>query len=388
MQRCADAYPHITASVDPRDLEARSKPGMSALREHAVVLGRQVVTEEVLSLQHSAVEPSSPEYCQSKTHILSRLKRLLPGTVPAVTAVRTTDGQVTTDPSIIAHALKEHWGRVFTAAPIDHNLLQTWLDSLPHLRAVSSPVPSLVTGTAEAPILNADPLGRPHSRRQPLSSNGQDWKIRRKDISRSIKMSGNSAPGPDGIPFLAWRVLGPVAIDLLWDVARLLEGQDASTKLQAAYYDEKKARPHNFNLSTLVCLPKAPAGSDGDSGDFYDPEGTRPLSVVNCDNRLVANAARLRWEKNLEHWVSPRQQGFLRGRSILANLLDLDTASMVTALSHQDGACILLDFAAAFPSISQDFTFSVLRSIGLPEQSLQLIRSLYDESYCRVSVQG
>ena len=36
----------------------------------------------------------------------------------------------------------------------------------------------------------------------------QYWRIRRPDISNAIRFAGNSMPGPDGIPYRAWRALG------------------------------------------------------------------------------------------------------------------------------------------------------------------------------------
>ena len=54
---------------------------------------------------------------------------------------------------------------------------------------------------------------------------------------------------------------------------------------------------------------------------YYRGEDTRPLNVVNTDNRLIANAVRLHVEPLLEQWVSPMQQGFLKGRSLLSNVV-------------------------------------------------------------------
>jgi len=134
----------------------------------------------------------------------------------------------------------------------------------------------------------------------------------------------------------------------------------------------------------LVCLPKKSTSTTADGTTAYTPHNTRPLSIVNSDNRLIASAARNRWEGHLAEWILPRQQGFLRGRSILTNLLELDTASMITSLTQPAGACMLLDFASAFPSISQDFLFCTLRHIGLPHNALNLLDSLYSNSFCEV----
>ena len=185
-------------------------------------------------------------------------------------------------------------------------------------------------------------------------------------MQRVIRSSGNTMPGPDGIPFLAWRRLRSLGVDALTRVAWALEQEMAPHLLTAAYWDEECPAEHGYNLSTLVCLPKKAAGNVEGMGLYYTGDCTRPLSIVNCDNRLVANAVRHRWERHLQRWISQRQLGFLMNRSIISNLLDIEMASVTTALQENDGATILLDFAAAFPSISQAYLLTTLESIGLP----------------------
>ena len=228
------------------------------------------------------------------------------------------------------------------------------------------------------------PLGRAHKSRKPLPTQEGTWRVRRKDVETATRHSGNSAPGPDGIPFRAWRALGPLGITILYDVAMCLETDDAQNHLRNAFHDTDPALDHQYNHSLLVCLPKKSTSTTEDGTKAYTPNNTRPLSIVNCDNRLIASAARNRWETHLAEWILPRQQGFLRGRSILTNLLQLDTASMITSLTQPSGACILLDFASAFPSISQEFLFATLEHIGLPHNALNLLNSLYSNSFCEV----
>ena len=200
----------------------------------------------------------------------------------------------------------------------------------------------------------------------------------------AIRHSGNSAPGPDGIPFKAWRALGPLGVSILFEVAKCLETDDAQEYLTKAYNGTDASKDHRFNHSILVCLPKKSTSTTTDGTKAYTLNNTRPLSIVNSDNRLIASAARNRWECHLSVWILPRQQGFLRGRSILTNLLQLDTSSMISSLTQSDGACILLDFASAFPSISQEFMFTTLQHIGFPANALNLLHALYSCSFCDV----
>jgi len=167
--------------------------------------------------------------------------------------------------------------------------------------------------------------------RPPLDCSTRRWKIRLKDVKHAIRHSNNSMPGPDNIPYTAWKYSGDLAVQILFDVTDALQHDDA-TQL----FNTSTANPdntgHDFNLGLLVCLGKKPDSHDDTLGDIYSPGSTRPLSIVNTDNRIIANAAKHRWEPIINEWVSPAQQGFLSHRSLLKNLLDVDFATMATAL--------------------------------------------------------
>ena len=115
-----------------------------------------------------------------------------------------------------------------------------------------------------------------------------------------------------------------------------LEGDDAETLIDEAYRDQ----PDTYNSSLLVCLPKKAGGALADGTPVYDPDSTRPLSLslVNCDNRIVAAAAKRRWERTFANYVHPSQRGFLPGRSIVASIIDIDEALTRTAVKEQGGA--------------------------------------------------
>ena len=61
---------------------------------------------------------------------------------------------------------------------------------------------------------------------------------------------------------------------------------------------------------------------------------------------------------------------------------------MLWPLEDQGAAAIFLDFAAAFPSISQQYIQECLRRIGVPAPVILAFQSLYDECRCQVSVKG
>ena len=502
-------YPHIATHINPRDPNACYTQGFRDLQDHAADLARQHLTDELQEAQQLIKENNSDFHTSiRKNNILTQLKKLQPGSCNSIGALETGNGEFNTDPKQIAERLAEHWGNTFRRTPINKQLLQQWLASLPQLKPqrhrnnqdashtadsdvgghalqqgcrtapaeistslpTEAPIPVLHTASTAAASLQPSqppssahqsaqlvarameagldlrghvrtgpgrgeaaldraplplhappahrrrlddegnsapgsrtstrqsqsttqstptpkplgPLGRSSSKRQPLPTHAGAWRVRRKDVEGALRHSGNSAPGPDGIPFKAWRALGPLGVSILHATASCLEGVDAQRLLIEAYKDCTDDGTHQYNYNTMVCLPKKSTSTTQDGTEAYTTNNTRPLSIVNCDNRIVAAAARIRWEQHLNKWILPRQQGFLSNRSIIRNLLQLDTASMITSLTQPAGACILLDFASAFPSVSQEFLFDVLRHIGLPQTSLNLLTSLYSNSLCEV----
>ena len=406
MYRKSLEYPHIGTHVNPKDPNTRYTQGFRDLQDHATTLAKQHLTDE-LQEAHRQTKENNGDFRSStrRNNILTQLKKLQPGNCSAIGAIDEGDGNFATDPKLIAERLAERWRHTFRHSPINKSLLQQWLSSLPQLKPSGTPTldpeqdarqhthttpqtASTVTPTVGTQATSTPtplgPLGRQRPKRYPLPTSPAAWHVRRKDIETSLKYSGNSSPGPDGIPFKAWRALGSLGVSILYDTATCLEKDDAQRLLVDAYTDCTDDGTHHYNHSTLVCLPEKSTAKTTDGTEAYTTNNTHPLSIVNCDNRIVAAAARNRWEQHLTTWILPRQQGFLTKRSIIRNLLQLDTASMITSLTQPAGACVLLDFASAFPSISQEFLFEVLQHIGLPHESLNLLTALYSNSRCEV----
>ena len=184
-------------------------------------------------------------------------------------------------------------------------------------------------------------------------------------MAKAIRCSGNSLPGPDRLPYIAWKKLGPLAIDTLHGAAMAMARSDFQQKIREAYQVEP-GEDHPFNLGLLVCIPKKSCEQDPMHGDVYNAAGTRPLAIVDTANRILANAYRYRWEPTLAARVSKEQRGFLPRRSILANVIDVEEAAAEYHNQDDDPATFLFDFAAAFPSVHQTFLVRALEHVGLP----------------------
>ena len=89
-----------------------------------------------------------------------------------------------------------------------------------------------------------------------------------------VSNSSRSAPGPDGIPYLAWKRLGDLGIDVLFDVAQALGIEDLDDHLRQID-PQGGGNSHTFNLGAIFLTKKA-FGSDPLLGDCYSPNDVRP----------------------------------------------------------------------------------------------------------------
>ena len=332
------------------------------LRELAVKAARQVIDNECKLLFENP--PEDPEDKKRiKEGIIRKICRLCPGDPTGINAMRGEEGNITTSPEEIAEILRKHWGGVFKKKQVNTAALQIWMEEL--------------FNRDESGLFLTGLPGHDSS----------SWKIKETIVRLAIKLAKNTMPGPDGIPSAAYKQID-IAAKIFQSVAVSMGSHNGSTEMVEAYSDRCAGDCHDFNASLLCCLPKKAAGTDAELGDFYTGENTRPLALVNTDNRIIASAARLTWEPILNGFISSYQQGFLKGRQMLNNVIDIGFESMTVSLKCNRGALLLFDFKAAFPSVAHDFLFHSLETIGLPPAAIAFVRALYDNNKCNISYKG
>ena len=120
-------------------------------------------------------------------------------------------------------------------------------------------------------------------------------------------------------------------------------------------WDNNAEPPLDFNWAVLKSIGKISTESLDTGEQVYTPESTRPISIVDAPNRIIASILRVALERAVSSKISSMQRGFLRGRSMLRNIVEIDwTAHKVSVLSSK-GVISLFDFKAAFPSIDHTF---------------------------------
>jgi hypothetical protein len=335
---------------------------LDRLRSHAVELARADAMRALQQLHEDLPKLDGSVVKQRRAQVLMQLKRIAPGRAAALTAVEDRDGNICTDGPGIAVALKLHWQDTFAARRLDASRRRTW---------------------------RRDDASSPHGLHaavRPLLANPAAWKLRKTDVQRAISLASSSAPGPDGIPCAAWQQLGPLAASVLFDAAGQLSLDSGLVSMLNAFpVDEQGNTP--FNEAIAVFIPKKIAHQANGIG-FHKPGEVRPLSIVNTDNRLMANAIRLRVEPLLAQAISPMQRGFLPGRSMLQNVVEVDGEMRAASLLSDSSGAVFFDFAAAFPSLAHDYMLDVLESLQIPQHIRNFIGNIYVGNGCKIAAAG
>ena len=197
------------------------------------------------------------------------------------------------------------------------------------------------------------------------------------DVISVLEQLPSSSPGPYAIPFAAYKTMRHDVAPIFLEITqRMLDPNCPAPP------------PEDFNWAFLVCLPKKATRTNPDGTEVYDAGGTCPLSVVDASNRILTNVFRAVLEKRAAAWVSESQRGFLPGRSMIRNVVDIDFAAQNISLKSRARAILLYDFRAASPSISHEFMWDVLDAIGIHHQFIRAIKMFYTDNWNQIRVQG
>ena len=188
-----------------------------------------------------------------------------------------------------------------------------------------------------------------------------------------IRQLKDTAPGPDGIPYAAWRYAPEEVLhQLYFIITEILEGEPL---------------PEKFNHAIFALLPK---GLDGVIGRWVDraPNKVRTLSLSNTEKKLVSGALYPALQE-VANTVCLEYQTGMKSRVMLDNVLLIDTYARATThfcLHHP--AILTCDFAAASPSLAWHYLRWIWRVMELPLEVRFFLQSLYQDVYHQVRLHG
>eukprot|EP00959_Pyramimonas_sp_CCMP1952_P418002 8757656-Pyramimonas_sp.AAC.1 len=257
-----------------------------------------------------------------------------------LSAVYDDQGSPLTSSEASAAALRDYWRDVFKAPSVDPSL---WDEINPFIQVLSGPLDC-------------------------------DWLLPYHIWFELITKRHHSMPGPDGIPYAVWK--NENASRILYSVyLSLFDGQVHSL-------------PDDMKRSLLVFLPKGsdPRDVPGCPHLFRHPSATRPLSMCNTDIKLLANAFTSALVDHTAPLVS-RVQACARGRDMLANVVQAEAWGISRHMrGDKYSSLFLTDFSAAFPSLSTDWLFHVLRIMCIPAPVLRFYQMMYEDNFAQITI--
>jgi hypothetical protein len=115
------------------------------------------------------------------------------------------------------------------------------------------------------------------------------------DLLKALKMCVDLAPGPDGIPYSTYKKL--------WDIAGPFIINSWKHSCNSGVL------PGSHGDSVMTLLPK-------EGKDTKDIKNWRPVTLSNCDSKIITKALALRMSKALGELEDPNQTEYINGRSV------------------------------------------------------------------------
>jgi hypothetical protein len=161
----------------------------------------------------------------------------------------------------------------------------------------------------------------------------------------TLKSLKATTPGPDGISntYLKklFEIIGPLIIDA-WQHSLL------TNELMSSHKN-----------SFLRLIPKP-------GKDTRDLKNWRPITLSNCDHKLITKTYNNRLLNIIKDYITPTQTAYIKGRNISDNLRLLNALTKNSAINQDvNVSAIALDAQKAFDSVNHEYLKKILERIGL-----------------------
>ena len=114
----------------------------------------------------------------------------------------------------------------------------------------------------------------------------------------------------------------------------------------------------------------------------------RPISLCNASYKIFSKLLANRLKTLLGKSISPLQGGFVKGRHILDNVIQVQESMQFSFQRKEKGMLIKHDMANAFDRVKLYFLYSVLRSFGIILAFINLIKACTNKPWIVPLVNG
>ena len=194
-----------------------------------------------------------------------------------------------------------------------------------------------------------------------------DTDLNLKDLYESLLSCKDSAPGPDGITYNTYKKLWTIAGPII---------------LNAWHYSlQKDELPPSHKESIITLLPK-------EGKDPREIGNWRPITLSNCDAKIITKALTKKISMVLETIIDPSQTAYIPGRSVSDNLRTNFYYKNYCETKNIDAVLIWLDAKKAFDSVNHEYIRTTLKAYGFGTNFIKIFSLLYKDLSARVMVNG
>lgn len=253
-----------------------------------------------------------------------RIKKMQ--TERAINSIVTSSGNITTDPMAINNSFREFYEQLYSSECDDSVEQDIFFDQFQY---------QTLTEDAKKDL---------------------DRDLTKEEISKAIQdISSGKTPGPDGLPTEFYKTFQGKLINLLFDM-----------------YNESYQNgtlPPTLRLAMITLILK-PGKSPTERSSY------RPISLINCDTKILCKALAKRLELYIPHLIHNDQNGFVPKRQGFHNIRRV--LNIIHAkYDAKDTAVLSLDARQAFDRIEWSYLFKILPRYGFGVNFLKWIRILY-----------
>ena len=179
-------------------------------------------------------------------------------------------------------------------------------------------------------------------------------------------MEVDKAPGPDGFSIHFYRVCWNF---IKFDLLRMISAFLSKAKVGG-----------NTNLTFLALIPKEV------NPTYFDR--FRPISLCNASYKILAKLLANTLKPLLGTLISPLQGGFVKGRHLIDNVIQVQEALHSSFQRKEKGMLIKLDMKNTFDRVKLSFLYQVLIYFGFSAEFVYLIKACTNRPWISPLVNG
>jgi exonuclease III len=193
------------------------------------------------------------------------------------------------------------------------------------------------------------------------------------ELELALARSGSgTAPGLDGLTYDFYRMFWPLAAQPLADAFAYAFAQGEAGRL-----------PPSMLLGLIVLIYKGAA-----AGERHSPSSYRPITLLNCDYKLLAHVMCVRFGRPLRSVIDTTQTAFVQDRWIGDNVLSHLEIVDYLEDSGRPGVLTFVDLQKAYDRVSRGWVFECMRAEGFGPRAVRWVRLLLAGTQACVTYNG